>query len=179
MQGLSLSNGERPATGAPIAELRSQIVTAFAHRPRPADDRIALADDRYPDYEGNRVAAFFRGQDWHDVSWPALQRYPGDPTASLRFLQDEAFLYYLPAFLRMALEEGEIAEPVSFALADPGPEAPEDSRRFHARMARLSADEKAAVVAVLRHLAHRYERAGEPANPARDALSSYWERLPS
>ena len=154
-------------------------MTAFVDRPRPADDRIALADDRYPDYEGNRVAAFFRGKDWHDVSWPALQRYPGDPTASLRFLQDEAFLYYLPAFLRMALEEGEIAEPVSFALADPGPEAPEDSRRFHARMARLSADEKAAVVAVLRHLADRYESAGEPANPARDALSSYWERLPS
>jgi hypothetical protein len=153
-------------------------VTAFSGRPRPADDRMALADDRYPDYEGHRVAAFFRGRDWREVSWPALRRHPGDPTASLRFLLDESFLYYLPAFMLMALEEGEIAEPLSFALTDPGPEAPLDSRCFRARMAGLSATERAAVVAVLRHLTDRYERAGEP-NPARDALHSYWDPLPA
>jgi len=34
------------------------------------------------------------------------------------------------------------------------------------------------VVAVLRHLTDRYERAGEP-DPARDALHSYWDPLPA
>jgi len=152
-------------------------VTAFAGRPRPADDRIALADERHTDYEGHRVAAFFRGKDWREVSWPSLRQYAGDPTASLRFLRDDGFLYYLPAFLLMALDEGEIAEPLSFSLTDPGTAAPEDSRRFRDRMAKLFPAERAAVIAALRGLAEGYERAGEPDNPARDALASYWDPL--
>jgi hypothetical protein len=152
---------------------------AFSNRPYPGDDRIADSDRRYPDYEGHRVSAFFRGKDWRAVSFASLRDgYVGDRTATLHFMVDEGFLYYLPAFLLMALEPqaGEMAEALSFALTDGGTEGEEDSRRFHARMARLSAEEKAAVADVLRFLADGYDREGDPVNPARKALRSYWER---
>lgn len=151
---------------------------AFSSRSYPGDDRIALSDDRYPDYEGHRVSAFFRGKDWREVTYPSLVAgYSADPTAIPRFMRDEGFLYYLPAFLSMVLdpEAQEITDAVSYALTAPEPEAAEDARRFRERMARLSAEEGAAVTAVLRHLADLQDRAGEPVNPARDALQSYWE----
>jgi hypothetical protein len=155
-----------------------QIVKAFASRSHPGDDRIALADDRHADYEGHRVATFFRGKDWRDVTYPWLASYPGDPTAILRFMRDEGFLYYLPAFLSLALDPdaGEIRDAVSYALTAPGADASGGDRdRFRARMRRLSDDEKAAVTGVLRHLA---EEEG-PGSPAQDALESYWTAAPA
>jgi hypothetical protein len=151
---------------------------AFANRPYPGDDRIADADRRYPDYEGHRVSAFFRGKDWREISFASLRDgYAGDRTATLHFMLDEGFLYYLPAFLLMVLEPqaGDMAEALSFVLTDRGPEGGEDSRRFRARMERLSAEERAAVADVLRLLVDRYDREGDPSNPARAALRSYWE----
>jgi len=151
---------------------------AFANRPHPGDDRIAASDPRYPDYEGHRVSAFFRGKDWRDVSLASLRDgYSGDVTATLHFMTDEGLLYYLPAFLLMALEPeaAELVETLSFVLTDPQPESGEGSR-FRARMAGLSPEEKAAVASVLRFLAHAYDREGDPVNPARTALRSYWER---
>jgi hypothetical protein len=152
---------------------------AFASRPYPGDDRIAESDRRYPDHEGRRVSEFFRGKDWREVSFAALRDgYAGDATATLHFMTDEGFRYFLPAYLLMALDPqgGEIVETLCFVLTDRGTEGAEESRRFHARMAGLSAEEKAAVADVLRVLADAYDREGDPVNPARAALSSYWER---
>jgi hypothetical protein len=159
-------------------ELRALVERAFANRPYPGDDRIAESDPRYPDYEGDRVSAFFRGKDWRHVTFGALLGgYRGDPTACLLFMLDDGFRYYLPAFLLMALdpEAREISEPLCFTLTDRGASAGQDFSRFQARVARLSAEEKAAVTEVLRHLADQYDRAGDPDNPARHALDSYWE----
>jgi hypothetical protein len=169
VQGLSLSP-TTPSRADPIKEL---IVNAFANRSYPGDDAIARADARYPDHEGHRVAAFLRGKDWRTVTAQALKTaYPGDPTAVPRFLRDEGFLYYLPAFLAMALDpaEGDIADAIAYALTAPGTEAAEDATEFRARMSRLSHAETKAVTAVLRHVA---EREG-PGSPADDALQSFW-----
>jgi hypothetical protein len=173
VQGLSLSR-RQPST----EDLRKQIVNAFQGRAYPGDDRIALADDRHPDYEGHRVARVFRGRDWREVTYPWLSAsYPGDRTAILRFMQDEGFLYYLPAFLSLALdsEAGDIADAVSYALTAPPASAADDGRRFHARISRLSGNEKAAVTAVLSHLAKQ----DGPGSPAQDALQSYWTSAPA
>ena len=173
MQGLSLS-----ATPNRAGELRDAIVTAFSSRFYPGDDRIALSNPRYADYEGHRVSASFRGRDWREVTAPWLRSaYAGDPTAVLRFMSDEGFLYYLPAFLAIALdpEAGEIADAVGYALTPPGPEAADDARKFRARMSQLSDAERSAVTAVLRHLA---EREG-PGSPAHDALQGFWTSAPA
>jgi uncharacterized protein DUF6714 len=168
VQGLSLS----PSRTTPPDNLQNPIVKAFARRAYPGDDRIALSDDRYPDDEGRRVATFLRGKGWREVTYEALRAYPGDPTAILRFLRDEGFLYYLPAFLSMALDEGagEIRDAVCYALTAPRPEATRDAEQFRARVSALSDGERRAVASVLRVLA---EREG-PGSPAQDALDSYW-----
>lgn len=158
--------------------LRQRIVSAFSGRPYPGHDRIALTRDAYPSYEGNRVASFFAGKDWRELTFSALvDGYAGDPTAALHFMQDEGFLYFLPAFLQMALDPGarEMTDALVFSLTDPGPQAGDDSRVFRSRMARLSVEERRVVVDVLQHLAERAEREGEPDNAARHALRSYWE----
>ena len=174
MQGLPLRIIDiDPPTGG----LRGLIDEAFAARPYPGGDRIADLG-RLAAAEGRSLSEFFQGKDWRQVSLASLRdRYPGDPAVALRFMLDEGFRYYLPAYLLVALEpEAEdITDALCFALTDPAPRAKEDSRRFHARMAGLSLREKAAVTGVLRHLADRYDRAGEPDNSARDALDSYWE----
>jgi hypothetical protein len=153
-------------------------LNAFAARSHPGDDRIALSDPRHADYEGHRVAAFFRGRDWRAVTGRALRsEYEGDPTAALRFLRDEGFLYYLPAFLTIALDPqaGDIADAVAYALTAPGPDAAEDRQSFQARMRGLSEAEKNAVTAVLRHLAQREG----PGSPAHDALQGFWTSAPA
>ena len=175
MQGLSLSPS---ATNSRADDLRNVIVKAFSSRSYPGDDRIALSDDRYPDYEGHRVAATLRGKDWREVTYPWLCTvYPGDPAAIPRFLRDEGFLYYLPALLTLALDPaaGEIADAVCYALTAPAANAAEDRQRFRARMSGLSDEERSAVAGVLRHLA---DREG-PGSPARDALHSYWAPAPA
>jgi hypothetical protein len=174
VQGLSLS----PTTSSRAQDLRDLIVNAFAGRSHPGDDRVALSDPRHPDYEGHRVAAFFKGKDWRAVTGPALASgYEGDASAALRFLRDEGFLYYLPAFLTIALDpqEGDIADAVSYALSAPGPDRAEDRAAFRARMGRLSAAEKDAVTAALRHLAQREG----PGSPAHEALQGFWTSAPA
>jgi hypothetical protein len=173
VQGLSLS----PRTSSRAEDLRDLIVNAFASRSYPGDAHIASADPRYADYEGHRVAAFFRGKDWRAVTGSALASgYEGDPGAALRFLRDEGFLYYLPAFLTIALDPqaGDIADAVAYALTAPGSDRAEDRRTFQARMSRLSEAENNAVTAVLRHLA---EREG-PGSPAHEALQDFWTSAP-
>jgi hypothetical protein len=175
VQGLSLSPSTRSARAD---DLRKQIVTAFASGSYPGDGLIALADDRHIGYEGHRVTAFFRGKDWRDVTYPWLASYPGDPTAIPRFMRDEGFLYYLPAFLNLALDAGanEIRDAVSYALTAPGADASGGDRdRFRARMSRLSDEQRAAVIGVLRHVS---EEEG-PGSPAQDALESYWTAAPA
>jgi hypothetical protein len=175
VQGLSLS---RSATNSPADDLRNATLQAFSSRSYPGDDRIALSDDRHPDYEGHRVTATLRGKDWREVTYPWLRAvYPGDPTAIPRFLRDEGFLYYLPAFLTLTLDPaaGEITDAVCYALTAPASDAAGDLKQFRARMNGLSDEERAAVAAVLRHLADR----DGPGSPAQDALDSYWTPPPA
>jgi hypothetical protein len=174
VQGLSLTS----SPGSRADEIRNLTVKAFSSRSYPGDDRIALSDDRYDDYEGHRVAAAFRGKDWREVTYPWLvSAYPGDVTAIPRFMRDEGFLYFLPAFLNLALdpEAREISDAVCDALTAPAADRAVDRERFRARMSRLSDDERSAVRSVLRHMA---EREG-PGSPAQDALNSYWTAAPA
>lgn len=147
------------------------------HRPYPGDNKIAVTNERYPDYEGHQVAHFFRGRDWRQVALETLlNEYHGDPHATMSFMLDEGFCYYLPAFLLMALDPqgGEIADSLVFALTAPEQHAGKDFDRFCARMERLSTDERAAVICTLRCLVELYDRDGLPINPAKVAWQRYW-----
>jgi hypothetical protein len=89
----------------------------------------------------------------------------------------DGFRYYLPAFLLMALDPHarDMAEHVTFVLTDPGDAEATRHERFRARVTSLLPAEKIAVTEVLRLLARECEEGGDPINPAREALDSYWE----
>jgi Family of unknown function (DUF6714) len=168
-----------PLESPPREELREQVARAFSSRPYPGDDDIGEHDERYPDYEGDQLSAFLRGKKWPEVTYESLRdHYPGDESACLHFMRDAGFRYYLPAFLLMALDPHarDMAEHLCFVLTDPGDAEATRHERFRARVTPLLSAEKIAVTEVLRFLAKDYEEGGDPINPARAALDSYWER---
>ena len=180
--------------------LRHEIERAFAEREYPGDDRIADSDPRYESYEGHAIAAFHRGKPWHEIALRhLLDDYAGDPTACLALMTPEGWRYYLPAYLLMALdwkESDAVGDAVVGALTHPRARVesftrvandlglePEEvlakhSERFEARMSGLSADELAAVRAVLEYLAELVEATNAPfqaqlQNGPREALDSW------
>ncbi len=79
------------------------VRTAFANVPYPGDDNIAYAEADY-NWEPARMAAFFKGKRWQELDWPTLQTYGGDASACLSFMTTEAFRYYLPAYMLIAID---------------------------------------------------------------------------
>lgn len=158
-------------------KLRGNLIRAFSGRAYPGDDRIAETRPWISEYEGNRVAGYFKGKRWQDLSYQKLRsEYTADPAACVHFMADDAFRYYLPGFLTMALdlnEAGDVADAICGTLTEPSRDVPaEDRARFTSRMSGLSSEEKKAVREVLEFLASEYDRAGYPDNPARAALKS-------
>lgn len=156
-----------------------EIRAAFAARPYPGDDRLALGPG-YPGDEENEgdesadVRRFFRGKDWREVTLDSILDGRGlQPNSFLFFLSTEGFVYYLPAFLLAALDVDErfdLGEPLAFRLM------PE--REDHSRLAAaLTAEEKRAVAHALEHLAREYEQRRYTTNQAQAALDSAWGRL--
>ncbi len=103
------------------------IEDGFKGAPYPGDDKLAyravVANAACRD-ECDYVAAYFKGKSCKDVTLEDLHaHYEGPITACLSFMSPEAFRYYLPAFMRMAISEGEwaadFAETTTFALTPP------------------------------------------------------------
>lgn len=108
----------------------SAIETAFGTVPYPGDDRIAGRSPTCPD-EYAYVAVYFKGKHWREITLKGLrEESPGPPDACRCFMSPEAFRFYLPAYMRIAVEEYEaadvVAETVIFALMPPR----EDERLF-------------------------------------------------
>lgn len=165
-------------TAQALAEL---IEREFAGTAYPGDAKIAQERVDFSDYEGNTVKAFFQGKRWQEITRSTLDNdCLIDPSSCLSFLQPEGFCYYLPAFIKIALDfddAGEIADSISHFLVLPGAEAQEDDKSlFFARIAGMSDAQKAAIVSALEFLSTKYQQAGYPDDPAADALRSYWKR---
>jgi hypothetical protein len=189
-----------------VERLRGVIAAAFAARPYPGDDRIADRPPRYPDDEGHAVARFHRGTAWAAIALDGLRAgYPRDASACLGFMTPEGWRYYLPAYLVVALDGaaadaigdavvGQLTHPrarpdawtrVARDLGQPPEALPRaQAAAFEARVSGLDAAERAAVRAVLGHLAARLDAehaalgaAGRALpNAAREALASWWDQ---
>jgi hypothetical protein len=167
-------------TPASKDELREEIHAAFAGRPYPGDENLALRQPGCPGYEGDDVARFFRGKDWREITLESILNGSGlDRNAFMFFMTSEGFVYYLPAFLAMSLDvDGpfDFGEPLAFLLTPP----PEGEKfgawrdHFAGIVSFLTPEERQAVVHVLEYLASEYERRRYTTNQARMALDSYW-----
>ncbi|MCP3869790.1 MAG: hypothetical protein GY703_17190 [Gammaproteobacteria bacterium] len=100
--------------------LIQEIESAFKERAYPGDQNIARESVGDDSCEDNWVADCFRGKRWQDIRWESILSASNlDPQAFIFFLVPEAFAYYMPALLKIALrvnEAPELAESLQFAL---------------------------------------------------------------
>ncbi|HTG33748.1 MAG TPA: DUF6714 family protein [Thermoanaerobaculia bacterium] len=145
-------------------ELIQEIQEAFASRSYPGDDRIAR---RRPDgiaSEADETWERFRGKDWGEMVAVGREH---DLRENISFLTFEGFVYYLPAYLTLALRPDaplDIDEFVASHLwAFPGEISP-----------LLRPAERRAVVHALELLAREFDSRKYVTNDAQTALDHYW-----
>ncbi|HYO52212.1 DUF6714 family protein [Archangium sp.] len=165
-----------------IDQLRKEIHDAFAWRPYPGHDHLALGQPGCPGYEGEAVGRFFRGKDWREITLQSIVDEPAlDRNAFMAFMTAEGLVYYLPAFLDISLDVESpfvLGEALAFNLTPPGEGASEAWRAHFSQMASsLTPSEKRAVIHVLEYLVNEYEKRGHSTHPAREALDGYWANL--
>jgi hypothetical protein len=94
--------------GRAVEDLRDRIIAetireAWVDATYPGDDQLAASTSCCGEY--GYVAEFFRGRHWRDVTLDTLEAYPGPANACYAFMSGEAFRFYLPAFMLIALDE--------------------------------------------------------------------------
>lgn len=78
-------------------EIKALIVSAFADAKFPGESRIVDSDQGS---EPERVERDFRGKtDWRSLDPRFIDQSPDELATALSFFSDEAFAFYLPAFL--------------------------------------------------------------------------------
>ena len=129
--------------------------------------------------EARAVEAYFRSKRARDISINELARDYHDPAACLVFMSNEAFAFFLPAFMRIALEDyaisGAIPEAVVgrlLAMAEG-----RDNERRDAVLRTYSKDELASVAKFLKEISARYWHK-YPEDTAMRAYE-YWDGIAS
>ena len=109
--------------------------------------------------EARAVEAYFRGKSADDIQLSGFKRdYPHDPAACLVFMTDEAFAFFLPAFMRIALDDYEVADSIPEAVINRLVEMAEgrDDARRDAVLERYSAAEVESIAQFLKKMSELY-----------------------
>ncbi|QHE87240.1 DUF6714 family protein [Hydrogenophaga sp. BPS33] len=82
------------------------------HRGRYPQDKPAAQESRIGDsWEGDEAERFFRGRHSKDVNYQSLsEEYRKDWSIAPCLLNEDAYLFFLPAFMKIALEDYEQGE---------------------------------------------------------------------
>lgn len=126
--------------------------------------------------EASDVSKFFSGRNVREITLDELKsNYPHDAAACLAFMTPLAFAYFLPSFMRIALEDYGRADVIPevvigylLAMADG-----RDMARRDVIEASYSRDQLGTVAKFLREMSDKYWYQ-YPSDDAQKALSSYW-----
>lgn len=171
------SREETLAAEARLKEKRRLLINviqkAFTDTPYPGDDNIGYSTT---DFDGIRHTEVLRGKHWKEISLEIIQ--PID--LSLYFVTDDAFVFYLPAFLLASLEADadSVYDHVMFVLTLPS-DTSSYAPLFRRIVAILSMAQKEAIRSYLEYRSYEtteYDKIwGESSeNDAQQALDSYW-----
>lgn len=163
-------------------EIAAQIRTAFAAVEYPGDWCLRGSDEGDEPF---RVERDFKGKtDWRTIDPAFLDRAPDGLASALSFFSDEAFRFYLPAYLIADLDGRlERSDPVfhlSHGLDDSSRGERLNPRRYGERtwfdhkrcqFAMFTREEAAAIVAYLRCKAEEEPSGGKEID---EALRNYW-----
>jgi hypothetical protein len=164
------------------AEIEAEIRRAFAAVLRPGNWALRGSSEGDEPYEVE--AAFADKDDWRTLDPAFLDSAPDGLASALSFLSDEAFRYFLPAYLvadlRGALERVDPVFYLCHAFADDRRHQPVNPRRYGARtwfdesshqMSTFTPQEARAIVEYLRWREQKddFDRA-----TIEQAIRSYW-----
>ncbi len=175
------------------------IEEAFRAAPHPGDEHFAGQVSQCPS-EYSYVADYFKGKHWKDITLDGLQKdYPGPHDACLSFMSPEAFRFYLPSYMVIAItEEGsgdtateaavnalrppkldphlyELANTVGDPAANPFTPVAVERRKvwWERRVSGFTTAQQQAIVVFLDYLIARWK--GDPKFGPHDALA-YWKQ---
>jgi hypothetical protein len=160
-------------------DLFERIEEVFASRERPHPDQIAWRLEESAHYEGNRVFEYFAERSPHEVDFESMVAAFGSNVGEcLAFLRAEGLCFFLPAFLRIALDvegTGDFSDRLVFAISKPGQDSIEElNDRFDSIVAELDDAQKTIVRDVLEAISEESSRLGDPDCDAHSALETYW-----
>jgi hypothetical protein len=146
-------------------------------------ERRAYFDARKPvslrdSIESNDVDDFFRGKSLADITLTVLnESYPHDPSACLVFMTSQAFAFFLPAFMKIALEEYEQADVIPEVVIRRFVEMAEgrDKERLDSIVSTYSPSQLRAIGQFLSEMSERYWHK-YPQDSAKQALDALWSR---
>lgn len=147
------------------------VFEAFKDMPDNPPDKINMGDS----IESLCVGNYFRNKSWLELNVIKLREsYPGDESACLSFMTPEAFRYFFPAYMRMALIEYDKADAIfdtvlsklNIAAKDENSELRQIFLRY--QIFQLEAIAKYLVL-LSESICHLY-----PVNLATIALEEYW-----
>lgn len=163
-------------------QVERQIRSAFAKVPHPGD--WCLAGSVEGD-EPRRVAAAFKGKkSWKKLDPAFLDAAPDGLASALSFFSDEAFRFYLPAYLLAdlagALESVSPVFHLTHGLTDATRAKRVNARRygdrtwFQAAQYKFSVFSRAQAAAIAAYLAHKAAGDALERKHVGQALASYW-----
>ena len=164
------------------AEIEAEIRRAFAAVERPGNWALRGSSEGEEPF---RVEAAFADQDdWQTIDPAFLDGAPDGLASALSFLSDEAFRYFLPAYLiadlRGALERVDPVFYLCHAFADGRRHEPVNPRRFGQRTwfdagsHQMSTFTPAEVRAIVAYLRWRQQKDDFDRDTIDQAIRSYW-----
>lgn len=158
-----------------------EISDVFVRQPKPSREHLFLVRTYSPDSEYGQIERFLqRFTSWREICREALRSYEGDETAILSFLSPNAFRYYLPAFLTVALqstlEEPKFVYAVNSSLLLPKVRKPQDSEIVLVRKSKFTALTENEHQVVKRYLESLAAVELDDDFGATSALKSYWRQ---
>jgi hypothetical protein len=162
--------------------IEAEIRRAFASVERPGNWALRGSDEGEEPFRVE--AAFADKDDWRSLDAAFLDAAPDGLASALSFLSDEAFRYFLPAYLiadlRGRLDRVDPVFHLCHAFADDRRHQPVNPRRYGARtwfdvashrMSAFTADEARAIAAYLRW---REDKDDLDRQAIEQAVRSYW-----
>lgn len=148
---------------------------AFSRKKFPAD----LPITRSAGQEAVDTAAFFSGKCIDDVRLDDLNgKYRHDPSGCISLLTPEAFAFFLPAFMRISIEQYADANAIPDVLINRllHIAAGDDEERRDAIVRWYGAEQMREVALFLKAMSDKYWRHYNP-DDARRALDLFWGRF--
>ena len=142
---------------AKVLILKEQVKAAFAEVPYPGDGNIVQGSS----LEAKEIESFFRGKRWEEITLENLNSNPPmDPSAGPSFMTEQAFHYYLPAYLMITIDSKPEADVIpEFTVHRLSiPEIAEAERSWYqSRVVRFTRAQRRAVKAVLEYVRDTYQ----------------------